>query len=54
MKTLTSFFNGKTEKATFNRFEDSTLEMNFMNRVRGGDNDPTTDIWIPDDDNETD
>lgn len=48
MKTLTSFFNGKTENATFNRFEDSALSFNAMTKVLGGDGIP--EIWIPDDD----
>ena len=51
MKTLTSFFNKRTENATLNRFEDSALSFNLMNKVRGGDGIP--DIWIPDDDETT-
>ncbi len=50
MKTLFSFFNGKTESAALSSFENSALSMNVMNKVIGGDNDPTTDIWIPDED----
>ncbi len=50
MKTLISFFNGKTEKASINEFQNSALSFNVMGKVRGGDGDPTTDIWLPDED----
>ncbi len=55
MKTLTSFFNGKTEKTNINIFEKSLLSSNEMGMIRGGDGDgypggDAGDIWIPDDD----
>jgi hypothetical protein len=53
MKTLFSFLNGQTEKATINSFEDASLTFNLMSKVRGGDGDPGGDpqageTWIPD------
>jgi len=49
MKTFNAFFNGQTENE-INRFKNFALSNSAMTAVRGGDGGPTTDIWIPDDD----
>ena len=48
MKTLNAFLNGQTKKGTISGFENCALSSEAMNKVRGGDGGPTTDIWIPD------